>query len=123
MPVWPGKKPRLMPIFGGATVSGQESFGTFLFVTVTVGAPVAVITLGVWNMPASVEADGGVGEPLPASGGGVIGTGSLLLAAESCVGAKVGSPVGGFVADGISSRCPALRVASSASPLTAAIPA
>src|SRR5215218_5252678 len=101
IPVWPGRKPWLMPIFGGATVSGQESFGTFLLVTVTVGAPVAVMTLGVENMPASVEADGGVGEPVPASGG-AMGTGSLLLAAVSCAGAKAGSVAGGFVLDGIS---------------------
>src|SRR3954468_1842242 len=117
MPVWPGKKPRLIPIFGGVTVKGQASFGTFLVATVTVGAPVDERMLGVWSSDDSVDADGGVGEPDAAFAS--IGTGSLLLAAVSGAGARAGS---GLVEAGISSRCPAFSVASSAMPLTAAMP-
>src|SRR5690349_18926183 len=113
MPVWPGRKPWLTPIEGGLSAIGQASFGTFLFVTVTVGVPVDARILGAWNRPSTVEADGGVGEPVPASGGGVIGTGSLLLAAESGAGVNAGSELGDFRGTGISSRWPALRVASS----------
>src|SRR4051812_28222762 len=91
MPVCPGWKPRLIPIFGGLTVNGQASLGTFLLVTVTVGAPVDERMLGVWSSDDSVEADGGVGEPVAPSEDAEIGVGSLLLAAVSVVGENVGS--------------------------------
>src|SRR5215204_2598599 len=104
IPVWPGKKPRLTPIFGGFNGIGQASFGIFRFVTVTVGAPVAVMMPGAWSIGAIVEISGGVGEPVAAFAGGAIGTGSVLLAAVSGAGANAGSPVGGLMAAGISSR-------------------
>src|SRR4051794_36455284 len=80
MPVWPGWNPWLTPVFGGDTVIGQASFGTFLLVIVTLGAPVAVMNPDdELNVGASVDIDGGTGEPVPAFVG--TGTGSLALAA------------------------------------------
>src|SRR5689334_17596023 len=96
MPVWPGWKPWLMPLLGGAIGTGQASFGTFRFVTVTLGAPVEARTLGATISGAIVAITGGVGEPVPAFAGGAIGTGSALLAAESGAGAKAGSLAGGL---------------------------
>src|SRR5215212_1440100 len=111
-----------MPLLGGLIGIGQASFGTVLFVTVTVGMPVAVMTPGAVMSGAIAEINGGVGEPVPAFGGAV-GTGSALLAAVSGGGVNAGSVDEGLMATGIRSRWPALSDASSATPLTRAIPA
>src|SRR5581483_64627 len=124
IPVWPGRKPWLTPILGGATAIGQLSLGIFLLVTVTVAVVVdAAATVGEagdWiRTGAIVEISGGTGEPDPASAG--TGTGSVALAATS-VGAKAGSLVPSLSGIGTSSRCPAVSVALASSPLTATMP-
>jgi hypothetical protein len=76
---------------------------------------------GVENIEPMTVLEGGVGEPVPASGG-TIGTGSSVLAAWSGAGVNAGSLDVGLIATGISRRWPGFRPAVSTSPLTATMP-
>src|SRR4051794_33898839 len=122
IPVCRGPNPWLTPLFGGLMGIGQDSLDIFLLVTVTMGAPVDTMNVGVDASVVRAEICGGVGEPVPAFAGGAIGTGSALLAAVSGGGVKAGSDEAGFTATGMRSRWPAVSDASSATPLTRAMP-